>query len=395
MQNLYSMDRTLQAYMKEMLSQVDNAFQRYKYNQVDWNLRLACLTGSRGVGKSTMVLQHIANNPQENALYVSADHSYFTTHTLIELADEFVKDGGEHLYIDEVHKYTGWSRELKQIYDTHPGLKVFVTGSSILDLLDGEADLSRRMVMDHMYGLSLREYLKMVHHVEVPIFSLQEILEGKAHMGSILHPLPYFKEYLRKGYYPFTNEGAFYTRLEQIIRQTVEADIVQYAHISLSTGRKILQMLRIMSANVPYKPEAQALANELKISRNVIPDYLAYLERAGMIGLLRDNTGGMRGLGKMEKVYIDNTNMLYAMVGEEVEIGNLRETFFYNQTRVVHNVVASRESDFCIGNYTFEVGGRKKGKKQIQDIPDSFVVRDDIEYAVDNIIPLWAFGLMY
>ncbi len=389
------MDRTLQTYMKELLSQVDNAFQRYKYNQIDWNLRLVCLTGPRGVGKSTMVLQHIANNPQENALYVSADHSYFTTHTLIELADEFVKDGGEHLYIDEVHKYTGWSRELKQIYDTHPGLKVFVTGSSILDLLDGEADLSRRMVIDHMYGLSLREYLKMVHHVEVPIFSLQEILEGKAHMGSIQHPLPYFKEYLRKGYYPFTSEGAFYTRLEQIIRQTVEADIVQYAHISLSTGRKILQMLRIMSANVPYKPEAQALANELKISRNVIPDYLAYLERAGMIGMLRDNTCGMRGLGKMEKVYIDNTNMLYAMVGEEVEIGNLRETFFYNQTRVVHNVAASRESDFCIGNYTFEVGGRKKGKKQIQDIPNSFVVRDDIEYAVDNIIPLWAFGLMY
>lgn len=388
-------DASLLQYMQEQLRLTSMDFKRYLYHQMEWNKRLQCLTGGRGVGKSTMVKQHIIETPDEHSLYVSADHSYFTTHSLIELADEFVKEGGEHLYVDEIHKYEGWSREIKQIYDTHPALKVFITGSSILDLLDGEADLSRRVVMQHLYGLSFREYLELVHHIQVPVYTLEEVLAGKAQPNELPHPMPLFREYLRTGYYPFAIEGDFYERMQNVIRQTMESDIPHYAKMSPATGRKLRQMLSIVAQNAPYKPEAQALANELHISRNNVPDYLLYMEKAQMVGQLRDDTGGMRGLGKVEKVYLDNTNIQYTLVGEKAEIGNVRETFFYNQLKVTQDVMASRVSDFSVGEYTFEVGGKKKGKKQISEVQNGYVVRDEIEYATQQIIPLWAFGLMY
>lgn len=388
-------DTSLLQYMQEQLKLTSLDFKRYLYHTIGWDKRLQCLTGGRGVGKSTMVKQHIIETPEEHSLYVSADHSYFTTHTLIELADEFVKEGGEHLYIDEIHKYEGWSREIKQIYDTHPALKVFITGSSILDLLDGEADLSRRVVMQHLYGMSLREYLQLVHKISVPVFTLEEVLAGKAQPDELPHPLPFFRQYLRTGYFPFAIEGDFYERMQNVVRQTLESDIPHYARMSPATGRKLRQMLSIIAQNAPYKPDAQALAAELHISRNDVPNYLLYMEKAKMIGQLRDDTGGMRGLGKVEKVYLDNTNIQYTLAGEKAEIGNVRETFFYNQLQVTQEVISSRVSDFCVGEYTFELGGRKKGKKQISEVPNGYVVRDEIEYATGQIIPLWAFGLMY
>lgn len=386
---------SLLQYMQEQLDLTSLDFKRYLYNQMDWNKRLQCLTGGRGVGKSTMVKQHIIETPDEYSLYVSADHSYFTTHTLIELADDFVKEGGEHLYIDEIHKYEGWSREIKQIYDTHPALKVFITSSSILDLLDGEADLSRRIVMKHLYGMSFREYLELVHKIHVPVYSLEDVLAGKAQLKELPHPLPLFRQYLRDGYYPFAMEGDFFERMQNVIRQTMESDIPHYAKMSPATGRKLRQMLSIVAQSAPYKPEAQSLANELHISRNDVPKYLLYMEEAEMIGQLRDDTGGMRGLGKVEKVLLGNTNIQYTLVGEKADIGNVRETFFYNQLHVTHDVIASRVSDFSVGDYTFEIGGRKKGKKQISDVPNGYVVRDEIEYATQQIIPLWMFGLLY
>ena len=175
----------------------------------------------------------------------------------------------------------------------------------------------------------------------------------------------------------------------------MESDIPHYAKMSPATGRKLRQMLSIVAQNAPYKPEAQALANELHISRNNVSDYLLYMEKAEMIGQLRDDTGGMRGLGKVEKVYLGNTNIQYTLVGEKAEVGNVRETFFYNQLQVTQDMMASQVSDFCVGEYTFEVGGKKKGKKQISDVQNGYVVRDEIEYATQQIIPLWAFGLMY
>jgi predicted AAA+ superfamily ATPase len=392
------MDITLINYMKEQLELVSLAFKRYNYDKLPWEARLVGLMGPRGVGKSTLILQHIkSKSPEEKAksLYVSADHSYFTTSTLIETANQFVREGGEWLYIDEVHKYEGWSQELKQIYDSHPGLHVFFTGSSILDIIDGEADLSRRVILFDMQGLSFREYLEMFHGIKTPIRSLEDILNGKTEIEGLQHPIPLFNQYLREGYYPFSKEGFFQQRLQQVIRLTMEVDIPQYANMSPATGKKLRRMLSIIASNVPYKPEATGLANEIKVSRNDIPTYLLYMEKAGMIGQLRDETGGMRGLGKTEKVYLDNTNIIYALSGENANIGNVRETFFYNQTRLALDVTSSKVSDFSIGKYTFEIGGAKKSHRQIKDVADSFIVRDDTEYANGDILPLWAFGLLY
>ena len=392
------MDITLINYMKEQLELVSLAFKRYNYDKLPWEARLVGLMGPRGVGKSTLILQHIKSKSleeQAKSLYVSADHSYFTTSTLIETANQFVREGGEWLYIDEVHKYEGWSQELKLIYDSHPGLHVFFTGSSILDIIDGEADLSRRAILFDMQGLSFREYLEMFHGIKTPIRSLEDILNGKTEIEGLQHPIPLFNQYLREGYYPFSKEGFFQQRLQQVIRLTMEVDIPQYANMSPATGKKLRRMLSIIASNVPYKPEATGLANEIKVSRNDIPTYLLYMEKAGMIGQLRDETGGMRGLGKTEKVYLDNTNIIYALSGENANIGNVRETFFYNQTRLALDVTSSKVSDFSIGKYTFEVGGAKKSHRQIKDVANSFIVRDDTEYANGDILPLWAFGLLY
>lgn len=389
-------DESLYAYMRLQLELTCSDFHRYLYNDVNWNARMIAITGARGVGKSTMVLQYVKTQISDcKVLYISADHTFFTTHTLVEVADDFSKEAGSLLVIDEVHKYPDWSRELKQIYDTHPDMKVIFTGSSVLDIIDGVADLSRRVLHYTMYGLSFREYLGLFHHISVPEYSLEEILDGKAHIEGMLHPLPAFREYLSEGYYPFAIEGDFPLRMQNVITKTIESDIAQYAGLRATTAKKLKKMLVVISGLAPYKPNADNLALEIGISRNSVQDYLSLLERAQLIGQLRDDTGGIRGLGKVEKVYIDNPSLMRVLSGGKTDVGNMRETFFYNQMRVKNDVISSRQSDFKIEKYTFEVGGRKKGKKQIEDIPDSFIVKDDIEFAQGNVIPLWAFGLNY
>jgi len=382
--------------MEELLKYTPTDFSRYMLQRIDWNSRLVGIIGPRGIGKSTMILQHIIRNQEDgHHLYVSADNIYFLNHRLATFADEFVKDGGTHLYIDEIHKYKNWSTELKQIYDVHPALHVVFTGSSVIDIRDGEADLSRRALIYSMQGLSFREYLELFHKITSPTFSLAEIISNKAVLPDVEHPLPLFRDYLKCGYYPFSGEGGFEMRLQQVVSQTIESDIPQYADMKASTARKLKQMVAIISRLAPYKPSAENLATEIGVSKNNVPDYLSYLERAEMIGQLRDETGGMRGLGKVEKVYIDNPNLMFALTGGNPDIGNIRETFFYNQMRVENDVMASHDSDFVIGKYTFEIGGKKKGRKQIADIPNGIVVRDDIEYGAEKIIPLWQFGLNY
>lgn len=395
--NVEIMDITLTNFMREQLRLTTSEFKRYMYDKLPWEARLVGLMGPRGVGKSTMVLQHIKDQDEDTlsrSIYVSADHSYFLTHTLAETANQFVREGGVWMYIDEVHKYDNWSIELKQIYDSHPELHVFFTGSSILDIMEGQADLSRRVLLFEMQGLSFREYLELFHGIKSPVRTLDDILKGNVQIEGLIHPLPLFSQYLREGYYPFSKEGYFQQRLQQVVRLTMEIDIPQFANMTPATGKKLYRMLGIIASNVPYKPEATSLANELKVSRNDIPTFLLYMEKAGMIGQLRDQTGGMRGLGKTEKVYLDNTNLIYVMTAD-ANIGNVRETFFYNQTRLTQPVTSSKVSDFEIGHYTFEVGGKKKGTKQVKNVENAFVVRDDTEYASGNFIPLWSFGLMY
>lgn len=389
------MEQLYSAY-KQLLKTVDVGFVRYMYGQIKWEGRMLGLVGPRGVGKTTMLLQHIKLQlPIEKTLYVSADNLYFVDHTLVELADRFVKQGGEHLVIDEIHKYSGWSRELKQIYDTHPDLQVIFTGSSILDIYKGVADLSRRAPIYEMQGLSFREYLYLFHRIEVPVYTMDDILTHKAEIPGVAHPLPLFADYLKRGYYPFGRDEDYERELEQVIYQTMEGDIPQYAMMNVSTGRKLRQLLVIISKSVPFKPVMTKLAEMIGVSRNQLGDYLLYMERAGMIAQLRDDTGGIRGLGKIEKVYIDNTNLAYTLGNNATDIGNLRETFFFNQMRVNNDVISSSKADFVIGGRTFEVGGKGKGQKQIADSTEGYIVKDDIETGYLNVIPLWTFGLNY
>lgn len=390
------LDNSLYEYMDAMLKQTPVSMKRYIFDDIAWDAHMVGIVGPRGVGKSTMLLQYIlSHRDTSKMLYVSADNVYFTSHTIVETADTFVKEGGEHLFIDEVHKYKDWSRELKQLYDVHPKLKITFTGSSVLDIYKGEADLSRRALIYTMQGLSFREYLELFHGIRSKVYSLDEILNHQVSVTETEHPLPLFRDYLKQGYYPFAKEIGFEYRMQQMISQTTESDIAQYADMKASTARKLKQMLSIISTLAPYKPNADNLARELSVSKNNVPDYLVYLEMAGMIGQLRDDTGGMRGLGKVEKVYIDNPSLMTALASGIPDIGNIRETFFYNQMRVRNDIISSRESDFCIDKFTFEIGGKKKGKKQIEDVPNGIIVRDDIEVGHGIIVPLWMFGMNY
>ena len=389
------MDRLYETFNK-LLKETKTDFVRYMYDEIKWENRMLGLVGPRGVGKTTLFLQHIKQHLEvKDTLYVSADNIYFTDHTLVDLADRFSKQGGKHLFIDEIHKYPNWSRELKQMYDSYTDVQFLFTGSSILDIYKGMADLSRRAPVYEMQGLSFREYLALFQDIHVPVYSLEAILNHQVEFPELPHPLPLFADYLKRGYYPFGKDVDFTMELEQVITQTLETDIPQYANMNVATGRKLKQLLMVIAQSVPFKPVMQKLADVTGVSRNYIADYLLYIERAGMIAQLRDETGGIRGLGKVEKIYLDNPNLIQVLGREETNVGNLRETFFYNQMRVRQEVVSSRVSDFQIGERVFEVGGKGKGQKQIAGIPEGYVVKDDIESGYGNVIPLWYFGLNY
>ena len=382
---------------KALLSLTSLDFKRYMYSEVAWDDRMIGIVGPRGVGKTTMILQYIKENLDTNeTLYVQADDIYFANHTLVELADEFSKNRGKYLFIDEIHKYAGWSQALKSIYDYFPQMKVVFTGSSILDILKGSADLSRRALMFKMQGLSFREYLFLFHHIEVEKYSLQDILNHKSDNFPVRHPLPLFKDYLRRGYYPFgINDAMFLQRLKQVIIQTLETDIPIYANMNVSTGKKLGKLLKIISQSVPFKPNFSKIAGMLESSRNKLEDYCYLMEQAGLIMQLRDAGEGIGQLGKVDKVYIDNPNLIFALAEENPQTGNIRETFFFNQMRVKNNVYRSEKGDFKINQITFEVGGKSKSQEQIKDLKNAYIVKDDIEYGYQNVLPLWACGLNY
>jgi predicted AAA+ superfamily ATPase len=383
---------------EELLRKTSLDFKRYLYPTINWSSRMFGIVGARGVGKTTLVLQHIKeNHSHSDTLYVSMDDLYFANHSLLETAAGFCKEGGKYLFIDEIHKYPEWSRTLKNIYDTYPDLKVVFTGSSVLDILKGSADLSRRALLVHLQGLSFREYLHFFRGIDVPALSLDEILAHKSNdlKQFIGYPIKFFKEYLQKGYYPFGNEENFAAHLRQIVLQTMESDIPVYANMNVATGRKLLKLLTIIADSVPFKPNFSGLSKVIEVSKNSISDYFYYTERAGMIAQLREKTESFLVVGKIEKVYLDNTNLTFCLSEKEPEVGNLRETVFFNQMRVNNKVYRSAKGDFNIADIAFEVGGKSKTQKQIEGLKNAYIVKDDIEYGYQNVIPLWAFGLNY
>jgi len=389
-------------YNKYALVQEDTI--RNFINSIDWTNRFIGIKGSRGVGKTTLILQHIKQNfkPDSRVLYVSLDDLYFVENKLYDLADNFYKKGGELLALDEVHRYSNWAIELKNIYDDMPKLKVIFTGSSLLHLQKAKADLSRRAVMYQMPGLSFREFLSFEIGDDFKTYTLQDILDNHIQIAidiiSKLKPLAYFDKYLDYGYYPFYKDNlqSFHSKLDSIILTVLEVDIPQFSLMQTGNIIYLKKLLRIISNSVPFKPNMKSLSERTGISLNTMKLYLKLLNDADLLQMLYVEDKGINSLNKPEKIYLDNANLMNNQGGENVNIGNIRETFFYNQVKSKYNVNASKQSDFLVENkFTFEVGGKSKKQKQIEGIKNAYIVKDNIEIGSDNIIPIWLFGFLY
>lgn len=372
-------------------------FFREKIDQINWDVRILGILGQKGVGKSTLILQHIKRQGNvDESLYIVADDIYFSAHTLLETARDFFARGGKYLYIDEIHKYQNWSREIKNIYDSLPLLHVVYSGSSMLDLKQGGADLSRRVIEYHLPVWSFREYLNLRCGWQLKTATLEEVLKGKVDFPyGAERPLMYFDEYMKKGCYPFSLEPEFETRLRQVVNTTVELDIPKYAQMTIAATRKLKKFMYYISKSVPVKINYSDMARDLALDREDLPKYLEYLEKAELVSVLRMKANGDAILRKMDKLYLHNPNMSYVLSGEKPNDGNSRETIFLCWTKHLYDTLESPISDFEIAGKTFEVGGRKKGKKQIQDATEGYVVKDNIEYVFDNQVPLWMFGFLY
>lgn len=368
------------------------------HDDVNWKNRLIGILGQKGVGKSTMLLQHIKlYDKVEESLYVQADDFYFAGHRIYDLALEFFQQGGKRLYIDEIHKYKGWTTEIKMIYDQLPLLQVVYSGSSILDLKrGGKADLSRRTIEYTMPVLSFREYLNISQGWNLKPSSLEDILVGKVDFPYGNHrPLKYYQEYLQYGCYPYFTEEDFPIKLRQSINATVEDDIPRYAEMTVSAAVKLKKLMYMIAQSVPYKPNYSTLARDLDISRNTLPDYIDYLEKSGLFNALRENIVGDGLLQKVEKLFLDNSNIIHALGLDKADEGTIRETMFLTWMKRKYSVYSSKISDFEIKDMTFEVGGRKKKGKQLKDADKGYIVKDNIEYAAGKNIPIWMFGFIY
>ena len=396
MQNLQQ-----QFYEKYALIQTNNV--RDFIKTIDWSNRFIGVKGSRGVGKTTLILQYIKLNfkPNNSVLYISLDHLYFFENKLYDLANDFYKKGGEFLAIDEVHRYPNWAVEIKNIYDDFPELRVVFTGSSLLHLSKAKADLSRRAVMYNMPGLSFREYLNFETNNSFEAFNLGELLENHIEISikvkQKIKPLQYFKDYLDYGYYPFylDNKKSFHQKLSEIVLTILEIDIPQYALIQTSNIQALKKMLSIISKSVPFKPNMNTLSKMTGISLNTMKLYLKLLNDAELLHLLYVENKGINSLNKPEKVYVNNPNLMHNL-SLDSNIGNIRETFFFNQISVKNKVNASKITDFYVNEYyLFEIGGKNKTQSQIKGVNNSYLVKDDIEIGSNNNIPLWLFGFLY
>ncbi len=382
-------------------------FVRSLMERIDWNERLLMIKGQKGVGKTTLMTQRILKmfgptNTSE-VLYVSMDNIYFSNHRLLDFIEQFHAQGGKYLFLDEVHKYNGWSLEVKNAYDEFTDMHFVLSGSSLMNLSDGEADLSRRCITYHMLGLSFREFLQMFHQKEFRQRKLEEILtDGNsicAEVNAQIRPLPLFSEYLRYGYYPFLKEGQnnYYTRIENIVNTTIEVELPQLRKIDISNIRKLKSLLAILSSNVPFAIDTVKLSSMAELSRTTLLQYLHYLSEARLLQLLYSDVTSVKRLQKPDKLYLENPNLLYALAPQTVNQGTEREVFFINQLSANHVVEYSKTSaDFSIDRqYTIEVGGRAKDGKQIAGVTNSFIAAADEEYVLGNKVPLWLFGFLY
>ena len=395
---------SIQEKFQRKIQDTSLSFIRSQMTDIAWEARLIGIKGARGVGKTTLLLQYIKKNLpiNEETLYVSLDNIWFAENNLSDLTDSFVKKGGKYLFLDEVHKYPNWAQELKNIYDDYPQLKIVFTGSSLLEILNARADLSRRAIIYTMQGLSYREYLNLILKVEMPILSLEDIVSNHTKLAQDLNntikPLQHFDSYLKSGYYPFFLEAPalYFQRLEEVINLILEIELPLLRKVDIAYINKLKQLLQIIAQSVPFMPNISKLSERIGINRNTLISYLYFLNEAHIIKNLYRDAKGISQLQKPDKIYLDNTNLQYAFSTNNANIGNIRETFFVNQLSYKHLVEYTKQGDFRVDwMYTFEIGGAQKTKKQIKDLENAFIASDDIEYGYQNKIPLWLFGFLY
>lgn len=396
---------------QKVLTKVSLKTKRYLYGQISWSERCIAVLGQRGVGKTTLMLQYIKEHykNRDTALYISVDNPYFKSISLYEFALAFERQGGKVLFIDEVHKYRDWSSHIKSIYDM-TALKVVFSGSSMLQISSTDADLSRRSVVYRLANLSFREYLEMAGVYSSKAYDLTDILTDHVAIASevmqSIKPLKHFNDYLRFGCYPFFNEGlaTYNQKLIAIVNQILETDLPYIENINFSQIDKIKKLLYILAVSVPFTPNISKLSAATEISRVTMGDYMRYLELASLTNRVGSVAKGYSKLQKLDKLYLYNTNLAYA-INRIPDIGTARETFFVNQTRsffyhspslLEDDISLSENGDFILlGTHVVEVGGKNKGFEQIKDIPSSYVAADDCEVGYKNKIPLWLFGFLY
>lgn len=395
------MESLIKIYLR-LLQETEAKTFRYLYPNIDWNEHCIGIIGARGVGKTTMLLQHIKHTfaNKNEALFASLDNTWFANHSIFDLADEFYLNGGTHLFLDEIHHYPNWATEIKNIYDSFPKLKIVFTGSSLLQIYKSTADLSRRVVYEKLEGLSFREFLKFEKMGDFPVLSMKEIVENHQDIAfritENLKIIPLFKKYLKNGYYLFYKEGLskYEIKLQEAVNNVIDIDIPAIENIEFESRHKLKRLVAILSTLVPYTPNITDLSVAIDSNRNNTVKYLFLLANAKLLNLVSYKNKTIGDLTKPDKVLLNNTNLSY-LYGDNANIGSARETFFVNQLNAVANVILAPQGDFMVDNYTFEIGGKKKPFDQIKDILNSFVVADDIEIGHGNKIPLWLFGMLY
>jgi len=391
---------------ERLLAQTSTHIIRELMNQIHWDNPLIAIRGSRGVGKTTLMLQYIKLNFQPGSrevLYCTLDSIYFSNHTLSELIERFYLQGGKQLFLDEVHKYPTWSKEIKEAYDLYPSLRIVFSGSSLLNILNADADLSRRCLPYNMYGLSFREFLMFYKQIDIPVYSLQTILEDPGNICREINekcrPVQMFNEYLHEGYYPFFtgNREDYYINIENVVNLIIEQELPLLCGVDPAYTRKLKALMGILATSVPYELDITKLAGMIGLSRNSVINYLQNLDKAELLKLLYSDLLSVKKMQKPDKIYLQNPNLLYAIASAPVQIGTARETFVVNQLSVNHNVEYGKtKGDFIVDHtYTFEIGGADKTFKQIADLPDSFILADNMEFATGKKLPLWIVGLTY
>lgn len=375
-------------------------------SDIDWNAPMLSIRGPKGVGKSTLMRQYIKTHfsaDDRSVLYCSLDSIYFASHRLIDLAEKFYQNGGKHLFLDEVHKYDNWSRELKEISDLYPQLHIVLSGSSLLSLNGGEGDLSRRCIDHNILGLSFREYLRFYKGTAIPRYTLEDVLTNPIsicrQVNDKCQPLVEFHNYLQYGYYPFYLHypNSYGTAIEQIINYVINEELPSICRVETANCRKIKSLVSVLCSSVPFEVDISKMSIQSGLQRNTVIEYLNHLQKSGILNLLYSDLRNVKKMQKPDKIYLENSNMLYALAITNVAIGTVRETFAVNQLSYQHNVeYGKKQGDFRIdGQYTFEVGGADKNYDQIANLPNSYILADDIISPIANKLPLWMVGLLY